>query len=67
MGVTAKEEFCELLNDIIKRKLISKDWNTDITTPMFKKGGAKICSNYRGFALTYTPSKVLIKRIEISY
>jgi hypothetical protein len=64
MGETAKKDLRELLNDILKRKEIPKEWNTDVIMPMFKKGDPKSCTNYRGITLTSILSKVFTRVIE---
>ncbi|TWW77644.1 hypothetical protein D4764_12G0010340 [Takifugu flavidus] len=34
------------------------DWQTGVVVPLFKKGGRRVCSNYRGITLLSLPGKV---------
>jgi hypothetical protein len=37
------------------------EWKTCTIVPLFKKGDAEVCDNYRGISLLSIPSKVLAK------
>lgn len=51
------QELLSLMN-LIARKKTLQDWGTGITTPIFKKGDSKVCSNFRGITLTRTVEKI---------
>ena len=40
---------------------ISRDWQTGVIIPIFKKGDRKQCTNYRGISLLSLPGKVYAK------
>lgn len=37
---------------------VSSDWQTGVVAPIFKKGGQRVCVNYRGITLLSFPGKV---------
>ena len=47
LGEEAREILRNLLNYIIESKKKQNDWKMSIVLPLFKKGDAKECSNYR--------------------
>uniref|UniRef100_A0AAQ6IH68 Reverse transcriptase domain-containing protein n=1 Tax=Anabas testudineus TaxID=64144 RepID=A0AAQ6IH68_ANATE len=40
------------------------DWHTGVVVPLFKKGGRRVCSNYRGITLLSLPGKVYARVLE---
>lgn len=40
------------------------DWATGVVLPLFKKGGKRVCSSYRGIALHSLPGKVYASVLE---
>ena len=42
----------------------SRDWDTVVIIPIFKKGDRKQCTNYRGMSLLSLPGKVYAKCLE---
>nr|XP_049580441.1 charged multivesicular body protein 1a isoform X3 [Syngnathus scovelli] len=48
-----------LYNVAWKSGTVPLDWQTGVVVPLFKKGGRRVCSNYRGITLLSLPSGVL--------
>ena len=58
-----------IIQKIWKRERVVEEWKTCTIVPLFKKGDAEVCDNYRGISLLSIPSKILAKvlyrRIEV--
>ena len=58
-----------ILRKVWHEEQIVDEWRTSTIVPLFKKGEADVCDNYRGISLISIPSKVLAKilyrRIEL--
>ena len=44
-----------------KKRSVIEEWRTSTIVPLWKKGDAEVCDNYRGISLLSIPSKVLAK------
>jgi reverse transcriptase-like protein len=50
-----------IMKKIWREDRVVEEWKTYTIVPLFKKGDAEVCDNYRGISLLSIPSKVLAK------
>ena len=60
-GEPVVEWIWRILQKVWNQEQIIDEWRTSIIVPLFKKGDAELCDNYRGISLLSIPSKVLAK------
>lgn len=53
------EHIYEIIGNIWHLETLPEDWNVSIVFPIYKKGSAKECKNYRGISILNTAYKIL--------
>jgi len=56
-GEPVVEWIWRILQKVWNQEQIIDEWRTSIIVPLFKKGDAELCDNYRGISLLSIPSK----------
>ena len=58
-GDVLSEHIYEIIGNIWRKEILPEDWNVSIVFPIYKKGSAKDCTNYRGISILNTAYKIL--------
>ena len=61
MGQSGLYWMTKIISKIWEKEQVVEEWKTCTIVPLFKKGDAEVCDNYRGISLLSIPSKVLAK------
>ena len=61
MGQSGLCWMTKIISKIWEKEQVVEEWKTCTIVPLFKKGDAEVCDNYRGISLLSIPSKVLAK------
>ena len=61
LGVEELSWLTLLYNIVWGSGSVSKEWQTGVMVPLFRKGDQRVCTNYRGITLLSPPGKVYSK------